>query len=80
LAVKLSPHRIDIREVRARASLRGTLPGRAVAMGVQPEQVALGMELAPLVAEALEGLVLRVVERLEAWGHACARREAPVDA
>lgn len=80
MAVKLSPHQIDIREVLALASLRGTLPGRAVALGVQPDRVALGTELAPVVAGALDGLVDREVERLQAWGHPCARREALVGA
>ena len=78
MAVKLSPHQNDNREVFALASLRGALPGRAVAIGVQPDRVALGTELAPVVAGALDGLLDRVVERLQVWGHWCARREALV--
>ena len=80
LGVKLSPHQIDLREVLALAELRGTLPERAVAFGVQPQRVALGTELAPLVAVALDELVMRVADRLGAWGYGCRRVQAAAHA
>jgi hydrogenase maturation protease len=67
----LSPHQTDLRDVLAAAELRGTLPGDAVAIGVEPEIVALGTELSPVVGCAVTPLVKAVVARLRAWGHEC---------
>jgi hydrogenase maturation protease len=66
---KLSPHQIDLREVLALAEWRGTLPTATVAMGVEPERVALGTELSPPVRAALPRLVMQIVRQLEVWGH-----------
>jgi hydrogenase maturation protease len=76
LGLKLSPHQIDLREVLALAELRGTLPRRAVAIGVQPEVIGLGMTLSPRVAERVEAAATRVAWRLRRWGYPCRRLEA----
>jgi hydrogenase maturation protease len=76
LAHKLSPHQVDLKEVLALAEFRGTLPERTVAIGAEPEAVALSTELTPVVAGAVEGVLAAVVVRLERWGHRC-RRLAP---
>jgi hydrogenase maturation protease len=76
-ATKLSPHQIDLREVLALAEWRGTLPGRTVALGVQPERVELATELSQPVAHALPALVRRAVEVLGDWGHRAAPSRAP---
>lgn len=60
LAHKLSPHQIDLREVLALGELRGTLPGRMVAIGLEPAVVEMSTELSPAVAAALPALVARV--------------------
>ncbi|MBI3568809.1 MAG: HyaD/HybD family hydrogenase maturation endopeptidase [Gemmatimonadetes bacterium] len=67
----LSPHQLDLRDVLAVASLMGNVPETIVAMGVQPEVVALGTELSPKVAARVDKLEAAVVERLRAWGHTC---------
>ena len=41
LSRKLSPHQVDMRDALAVAELRGRLPNDVVAIGVQPETVAL---------------------------------------
>ena len=68
---KLSPHQVDLRDVLAVATLRGTLPEETVAIGVQPHTVELGTTLSPAVERAVEPLVAAVIARLESWGHCC---------
>ncbi|HSJ98930.1 MAG TPA: HyaD/HybD family hydrogenase maturation endopeptidase [Myxococcota bacterium] len=69
LAAKLSPHQVDVGELLALAALRGAEPEQLVAIGVQPERVALGVGLSEPVAAALAGFVEGASARLRAWGH-----------
>ena len=66
----LSPHQLDLREVLALADLRGTLPEETVAVGIQPEQIELSLELSPVVAAAVPALLDDIAARLAAWGYA----------
>lgn len=68
-AMKLSPHQIDMKEVLAVADLRGTLPDRTVAIGLQPERVELSTELSGVVRDGVPSLVARIIRQLEEWGH-----------
>ena len=70
----LSPHQTDLRDVLAAAELRGTLPREPIAIGVEPQRVALGTDLTPVVQRAIEPLVLAVIDQLKRWGHACELR------
>lgn len=74
---KLSPHQIDLREVLALAMLRGKLPDRLAAIGVEPERVEMTLDISPVVRGALDEVVSRTVARLAAHGHPCRRLEAP---
>lgn len=60
LAHKLSPHQIDLREVLALGELRGTLPARMVAIGIEPAAVEMTTELSTVVADAMPELLERV--------------------
>lgn len=80
LSRKLSPHQVDMRDALAVAELRGRLPNDVVAIGVQPELVALGTELSATVARQLEPLVRAVIAQLERWGHTCEAMPEPADA
>jgi hydrogenase maturation protease len=71
LGTKVSPHQVDLRDVLGLAELRGTLPTRTVALGLQPGRVELGMGLSPEVAAGVDGLVAAAVQLLQAWGHRC---------
>ncbi len=71
LGQKLSPHQIDLREVLALAELRGALPGRIVALGIQPALVELSASLTPVVEANLGRLVEVAVATLCAWGINC---------
>jgi hydrogenase maturation protease len=72
LSNKLSPHQIDLREVLAVATLRGSVPTELVALGVQPRRVEMSTELSPEVEAQLDGLVQLGVATLRGWGVACA--------
>lgn len=76
-SLKLSPHQIDLREVLALAELRGALPDQLVAIGIEPLRVEseMEMELSPVVRAAMRKVVDLVVDRLEAAGHSCRRRD-----
>ena len=78
--LKLSPHQIDLREVLGLAELRGKLPARLIAIGVQPERVEMGITLSPPVARAVDKVAHAAVDALELAGFACERRLLPFDA
>jgi len=69
LALRLSPHQLDLREVLALAELRGTLPLETYAFGVQPERVELSLDLSPPVAAMLPRILADVEGQLARWGH-----------
>lgn len=77
---KLSPHQVGLREVLAISEFRGTLPARTCAVGVVPAVIDISTELSPVVEASVEACIAQVIERLQAWGHTCTRREAPVGA
>ncbi|HEV2670500.1 MAG TPA: HyaD/HybD family hydrogenase maturation endopeptidase [Gemmatimonadales bacterium] len=69
LATKISPHQVDLRDVLALAELRGTLPADTVAIGLQPQTVALGDALSPLLSRELDAVTATVLEELALRGH-----------
>jgi hydrogenase maturation protease len=71
LGIKLSPHQIDLRETLAVAELRGHLPARTVAIGVQPLSLETRIGLSPLVQSRVEEAAALVVLRLRRWGWRC---------
>lgn len=74
LAMKLSPHQIDVAEVLALSELRDRLPQRMVAIGLQPEHIEFGAPLSRRVAQRLDSVVANAVYQLELWGHRCVPR------
>jgi len=80
LALKVSPHQIDLREVLAVAQLRGTLPERLTLVGAQPERIELGCGLSPPVQASLDDVVSAALDQLRAWGHICEPREVAAGA
>jgi len=80
LAHKLSPHQIDLKEVLALAELRGTLPAETVAIGAEPGEVVLSTALTAPLEDAVEPVLLAVVDRLVRWGYPCRRRMVPLGA
>jgi len=74
LAMKVSPHQVDLRDVLAVAELRGTLPTDTIALGMQPERVEMMVGLSPTLEHKLDGLMATIVSRLETWGFTCRPR------
>jgi len=71
LAMKISPHQVDLRDVLGLAKLRGTLPNDTIAVGLQPERVALHDGLSDVVRSRLDDLLTLVVRELATRGHLC---------
>lgn len=69
LCLKLSPHQIDLREVLALASFRGSMPQYVVAVGAQPADVQLRDALSPVLEQRIGDIAGLAVRTLEAWGH-----------
>jgi hydrogenase maturation protease len=65
--VKLSEHQITFQEVLGLANIRGKLPEHLHLIGIQPEDMSIGLELSPIVARALPELLQRAGRVLESW-------------
>ncbi|MDX1661137.1 MAG: hydrogenase maturation protease [Gemmatimonadota bacterium] len=65
----LSVHQLALADLIALASLRGTLPERTAAIGIQPLYMRMGTEVTPEAEAALDDVVERTLARLAAWGH-----------
>jgi hydrogenase maturation protease len=76
LAMKMSPHQVGMCDVLALAELRGTLPERAAAVGLQPETIALTIGLSDVLRRRLDDVVESAVRLLYAWGHPCMPMQA----
>ncbi|MDP2794289.1 MAG: HyaD/HybD family hydrogenase maturation endopeptidase [Sulfurisoma sp.] len=61
---RLSPHQIGLPDVLASLEFLGAAPKKMVILGVQPQTMALGMELTPLVAARVPELVGQVLAEL----------------
>lgn len=69
LGLKLSPHQVDLQDLVAVATLRGTFPGVAVAIGVEPEVVETRTGLSSSVAARIDDVLDTIVQQLREWGH-----------
>ena len=65
--VKLSQHQLTFQEVLGLALFRGKLPEHLHLVGVQPDDLSIGVELSPCVAEALPQVLERAEKVLRAW-------------
>lgn len=65
---KLSPHQVGLCDVLASLAFTDRSPKRTVIVGMQPESMALGMELTPLVAARLDELLSLTLDELRAIG------------
>jgi hydrogenase maturation protease len=66
--VHLSEHQITFQEVLGLASIRGHLPENLHLIGIQPDDISIGVDLSPTVAGALPGVVSRARAVLKDWG------------
>jgi hydrogenase maturation protease len=68
LKTKLSPHQMGLQDLLLVAELIDCLPREMVLLGIQPEQITMGMELSPALVAQFDILVGRVLLELERWG------------
>ncbi len=66
--VKLSEHQLTFQEVLGLARLRDTLPPYVHLIGIQPQDMSVGLELTPVVAHKLPEVLDRASARLRQWG------------
>lgn len=65
---KLSPHQVSICDVLAGLEFSGDLPSDLVLIGIEPQNLDLGLELTPAVAERIPQMVAMAVAELAARG------------
>lgn len=65
---KLSPHQIGLCDVLATLELLGRAPKYTAILGVEPQSLALGMELSPAVEAVMPTLLRMVVDELAGLG------------
>jgi len=66
--VKLSQHQVTFQEVLGLANVRGFLPEHLHLVGIQPEDLSIGLELSPTIERVLPEIVNRAMVVLENWG------------
>jgi hydrogenase maturation protease len=68
---KLSPHQVGLADVLAMLSFKGTAPASVTLVGVVPSEMALGMELSPVVSQSMDQLIANVIDELARFGVIC---------
>ncbi len=66
--VKLSEHQVTFQEVLGLANIRGKLPEHLHLVGIQPDDLSIGLELSETVSRALPELANRARLVLINWG------------
>lgn len=65
--VKLSQHQITFQEVLGLANIRGYLPRYLHLVGIQPEDISVGLEMSECIIRSLPEVVSRAINVLEQW-------------
>jgi hydrogenase maturation protease len=66
--VKLSQHQVTFQEVLGLANIRGHLPENLHLVGIQPEDLSIGLELSSTIEYALPEVVSKACVVLADWG------------
>jgi hydrogenase maturation protease len=66
--IKLSQHQITFQEVLGLANVRGYLPENIYLIGVQPEDLSIGLGMSEPVLTSLPIVVHKAVDKLVKWG------------
>lgn len=65
--VKLSDHQITFQEVLGLAKFRERLPEHLHLVGIQPEDITIGVDVSPVVAAAIPEMIQRAERVLREW-------------
>lgn len=68
LEARMSPHQLGLKELLCVAALLGKGPKETVLWGVQPESLAVSLDLSAAVEAKLEPLLANLVQELACWG------------
>jgi len=66
--IMLSQHQITFQEVLGLAQIRGYLPEYLHLIGIQPEDMSIGLELSPVVVKTLPQMIQAAQKQLISWG------------
>lgn len=66
--IKLSEHQVTFQEVLGLASIRGFLPENLYIIGLQPDDLSIGLGVSPIIEKMLPQVVNKAIEKLTAWG------------
>ena len=69
--VKASLHHLGLADVLAAAQLMDMAPKEICLIGIQPQTIALGLELTELIQKKLPDLVALIIKQLADWGIRC---------
>jgi hydrogenase maturation protease len=75
---KASVHQLGFADLLVALELLGELPEQIVLLGIQPLSIDWGVELTPLVREALDRVPGLVMQQLSSWAGAKTRAAEPV--
>lgn len=65
--IQLSQHQITFQEVLGLAKIRGYLPEYLHLIGIQPEDITIGLDLSPMVDHSLPEVVERAKKVITGW-------------
>jgi hydrogenase maturation protease len=71
IQTRLSVHHIGLSDLLLAVQWMDMKPEKICLIGIQPESLAMGLELSELIKDKMEELVERIVTKLETWGVAC---------
>jgi hydrogenase maturation protease len=66
-SVKMSQHQVTFQEVLGLAAMRGKLPPVLRLVGIQPEDLSIGLDMSEAVRRALPGVVERAEHIVAGW-------------
>jgi hydrogenase maturation protease len=71
IQTRLSVHHIGLSDLLLAARWVDMKPGHICLIGIQPESLAMGLELSGLIKDKMEELVERVTAKLKTWAVTC---------
>ncbi|NMC84511.1 MAG: hydrogenase maturation protease [Anaerolineaceae bacterium] len=74
--VKLSQHQITFQEVLGLANIRGKLPEHLHLIGIQPEDISVGLDLSQSITEKMPEVISRAERMIEQWQNEIAKENS----
>lgn len=65
--IKMSQHQVTFQEVLGLANIRGNLPEYLYLIGIQPEDLSVGLGLSPSIENALPQVIEKTIIALNRW-------------